>query len=231
MLIEHILRDGDAVERVLGVVAAVDRDRGPAQTAIVGARHCREHMRADRLVRIADRNRGIEACPKAAPHIKPLRRAADEDRDRLERELCLVCRLGGLTFSASAAAASCAVLAASSLVFASAFAVSSWVASSAARAAAFCFRSSARALASSVLAAASTFSAKASAASARVLSASSLRSDAGNGAAARAAMVAAPFAWSANLAASAASRASVSARAGASARPSHSARTAPDRKT
>jgi malate synthase len=28
--IEHILRDGDAVERVLGVVPVVDRDRGPA---------------------------------------------------------------------------------------------------------------------------------------------------------------------------------------------------------
>src|SRR5207245_1496549 len=29
--IEHVLRDGDAVERVLGVVAVVDRDRAPAQ--------------------------------------------------------------------------------------------------------------------------------------------------------------------------------------------------------
>src|SRR5215468_12177552 len=29
--IEHILRDGDAVERVLGVVPVIDRDRGPAQ--------------------------------------------------------------------------------------------------------------------------------------------------------------------------------------------------------
>src|SRR5262249_50402676 len=53
--IEHILRDGDAVKRGLGDVPAVDRDRGPAQ-APVGARHGRKHMRADRLVGIADRD-------------------------------------------------------------------------------------------------------------------------------------------------------------------------------
>src|SRR5213079_3218631 len=32
--IEHLLRDGDAVERGLGVVPVVDRDRGPAQARI-----------------------------------------------------------------------------------------------------------------------------------------------------------------------------------------------------
>src|SRR5437879_5545392 len=38
--IEHLLRDGDAVERGLGVVAVVDRDRRPAQARPV-ARHRR----------------------------------------------------------------------------------------------------------------------------------------------------------------------------------------------
>src|SRR6516225_8817446 len=60
--IEHILRDGDAVERVLGVLPVVDRDRRPAQAraqARAVARHRREHMRADRLVGIADRDRNL----------------------------------------------------------------------------------------------------------------------------------------------------------------------------
>jgi hypothetical protein len=105
--IEHILRDGDAVERVLGVVAVVDRDRGPAQARVV-ARHRREHMRADPLVGIADRDRNLDAriehlaaavrrrLVRVAPHVKLLRRAADEDRRRLERELRLARRLGGV---------------------------------------------------------------------------------------------------------------------------------------
>src|SRR5437879_538737 len=42
--IEHILRDGDAVERVLGIVAAVDRHRAPAQAGVITC-HRREHMR------------------------------------------------------------------------------------------------------------------------------------------------------------------------------------------
>src|SRR5262249_29683931 len=33
---------------------------------------------------------------RVAPHVKLLRRAADEDRDRLESKLCLACRLGGV---------------------------------------------------------------------------------------------------------------------------------------
>jgi hypothetical protein len=33
---------------------------------------------------------------RVAPQVKLLRRAADEDRDRLERQLCLACRLGGV---------------------------------------------------------------------------------------------------------------------------------------
>jgi uncharacterized membrane protein len=104
--IEHILRDGDAVKRSLGDVPAVDRDRGPAQ-APVGARHGRKHMRADRLVGIADRDRNLngriehltpvrQPLMRVAPHVKLLRRAADEDRNRLERQFCLACRLGGV---------------------------------------------------------------------------------------------------------------------------------------
>src|SRR2546421_8132583 len=92
--IEHILRDGDAVERVLGIVPVVDRDRGPAQAGGV-ARHRREHMRADRLVGIADRYRSLNGriehlapvrprLMRVAPHVKLLRRAADVNRDRLE---------------------------------------------------------------------------------------------------------------------------------------------------
>src|SRR5262245_9568119 len=42
--IEHLLRDADAAERGLGIVPAVDRDRGPAQTAVVTRHRC-EHMR------------------------------------------------------------------------------------------------------------------------------------------------------------------------------------------
>src|SRR5258707_8058632 len=104
--IEHILRDGDAVERVLGVVPVVDRDRGPAQARVV-ARHRREHMPAERLVGIADRDRNLDGrieylapvrplLMSVAPHVKLLRRAADVDRDRLERELRLARRLGGV---------------------------------------------------------------------------------------------------------------------------------------
>ena len=43
--IEHVLRDGDAVERILGFIPVVDRDCGPAQ-ALVVTRHRGEHMRA-----------------------------------------------------------------------------------------------------------------------------------------------------------------------------------------
>ena len=170
----------DAVERGLGVVPVVDRDRGPAQ-ASVGVRHRREHMRADRLVGIADRDRNLEVASNSrlhapAPHIEPLRSAADEERDRLEREFCLARRLGGVgplglgclggvlgrrggvelrlrVGLGRRRAASC---------------------SSAALVAAFCLRFS-RALAWSVLAAASLFSADRESASARALSHSSLR--------------------------------------------------------
>src|SRR5262245_17299456 len=87
--IEHILRDRDAVKRGLGDVPAVDRDRGPAQ-APAGARHGRKHMRADRLVGIADRDRNLngriehlapvwQPLMRVAPHVKLLRRAADKD--------------------------------------------------------------------------------------------------------------------------------------------------------
>src|SRR5262245_24047775 len=87
--IEHILRDGDAVKRGLGDVPAVDRDRGPAQ-APLGARHGRKHMRADRLIGIADRDRDLNSriehlapvrqpLMRVAPHVKLQRRAADED--------------------------------------------------------------------------------------------------------------------------------------------------------
>src|SRR5580698_8992572 len=63
-------------------------------------------MRADRLVGIADRDRNFDAeieylaaiRPRlvgVAPYVKLLRRAADVDGDRLERELGLGRRLGG----------------------------------------------------------------------------------------------------------------------------------------
>ncbi len=64
-------------------------------------------MRADPLVGIADRNRNLNGSIEhlapvwpllmsLAPHVKLLRRAADVDRDRLERELRLARRLGGV---------------------------------------------------------------------------------------------------------------------------------------
>src|SRR5258708_19977197 len=67
-------------------------------------------MRADRLVGIADRDRNLKGriehlapvrprLMRVAPHVKLLRRAADVDRDRLERELCLAPRLGGVGLS------------------------------------------------------------------------------------------------------------------------------------
>ena len=73
------------------IVTAVQR-RPPSR-----ARHRRKHMGADRLVGIADRNRDLEGSLNAAPHIEPLRSAADEDRDRLERELRFARRLGGVS--------------------------------------------------------------------------------------------------------------------------------------
>ena len=72
------------------------------------ARHRREHMRADRPFGIADRDRDLNRCiehdaatvrcrlMRVAAHVKLLRRAADVDRDRLERELRLARRLGGV---------------------------------------------------------------------------------------------------------------------------------------
>jgi hypothetical protein len=227
--IEPILRDGDAVERVLGVVPVVDRDHTPAQVRVV-ARHRREHMRADRLVGISDCDRNLDgriehlAAPvrrrlmRVAPHVELLRRAADVDRDRLERETRLARRLGGvdlprlgrlgrflcggggveLRFRVGPGGVELASQ------------VLAW-------AAAFGLRSSARALAWSVFAASSTLSANASSASARFFSDSSLRSDAVSNAVSRAIVTAPFFASSALLAASAASRASVSARAGAAA--------------
>src|SRR5262245_33573250 len=103
--VEDILRDGDAVERVLGVVAVVDRDRSPTQARIVAA-HRREHMRADPPAEIANRDRSLDGRIEhhapvrqrlvgVAPYVKLLRRAADVDRDRLQRELRLARRLGG----------------------------------------------------------------------------------------------------------------------------------------
>src|SRR5262249_2549478 len=100
--IEHILRDGDAVKRGLGGVPAVDRDRGPAQ-ARGGARHGRKHMRADRLVGIADRDRNLngriehlalvrQRLMRVTPHVKLLGRAADEYRDRRARQPWLAWR-------------------------------------------------------------------------------------------------------------------------------------------
>src|SRR5450631_1680418 len=67
--IEHILRDGDAVERVLGVVPLVDRDRGPAQAGLV-ARHRREYMRADPFLGIADRDGDLNG---RVEHVAPVR--------------------------------------------------------------------------------------------------------------------------------------------------------------
>src|SRR5215472_15565988 len=103
--IYHVLWDGDAIERTLGVVRIVDRDRGPAQAGIL-ARHRGEYVRADRFFRIADRDRDLDAeiehfapvrpqfvC--VAPHVKLLRGAADVDRDRHERELRIERRSGG----------------------------------------------------------------------------------------------------------------------------------------
>src|SRR6185312_564922 len=58
--IEHILRDGDAVERILGFIPVVDRDCGPAQARVV-TRHRGEHMRAYRFVGIVDRDRDLDA--------------------------------------------------------------------------------------------------------------------------------------------------------------------------
>src|SRR5664279_5608045 len=63
-------------------------------------------MRADRPVGIADRDRDLDAriehlaavrpwLVRVAPHVKLLRGAADVDRDRLERELGVGCRLDG----------------------------------------------------------------------------------------------------------------------------------------
>ena len=137
--VEQILREGDAVERVLGVVAIVDRHFAPAQACIV-ARHRGEDVGADRLVGIADRDRyldrGIEHLAAAvrrrlvgvAPHVEFLRRAADVDRDRLEREFGFGRGLGciGLLIPA-ALSASLAAAAASSFSLAPLLSLSIWV--------------------------------------------------------------------------------------------------------
>src|SRR5215469_18903025 len=87
--IEYLLRQGDAVERVLGIVAVVDRDFGPAQGG-AGVRYHREDVRADRLVGVFDGDREFDGCVvhlapvrrpqmRVAPHVKFLRRPADVD--------------------------------------------------------------------------------------------------------------------------------------------------------
>ena len=68
--IEHVLRDGDAVERVLGFIPVVDRDCGPAQARVV-ARHRGEHMRADRFVGIADRDRNLDGRVEYLTPVRP----------------------------------------------------------------------------------------------------------------------------------------------------------------
>src|SRR5262249_42209331 len=90
--VKHILRDRDAVERAFGVVPIVDRNHGPAQARVV-ARHRGEYMRADPLFGIADLDWNLNCriehlaairhrLARGAPHVNPLRRAADVDRDR-----------------------------------------------------------------------------------------------------------------------------------------------------
>jgi len=116
-------------------------------------------MRADRLVGIADRDPELDGeiehlaasvrrrPMRVAPHVKLLRRAADIDRDRLEREARFARHLAVSVFFVWAALTeSFAAAAASSFGFASALAESSLRPASAALAAAFCFSSSARAL-------------------------------------------------------------------------------------
>jgi len=168
-------------------------------------------MRADRLVRIADRDRNLngriehlapvrQRFMRVAPHVKLLRRAADVDRDRLERELRFVRRLrgGGLLCLGRLCGILCGGgggelrcrLGLGGVELRSRFR---------GLGAAFCFRFSARAW--SVFAAASALSTNASSASARVFSLSSLRSDAVSDAASRAVVAAAFLASSAVLAA------------------------------
>ena len=75
--VEHILRNGDTVKRVLGIVAAIDRDRSPAQPPVIGARHRREHMRTDAFVRIAAQGNdwnGAAAPVSLRPEVNKLRR-------------------------------------------------------------------------------------------------------------------------------------------------------------
>src|SRR4051794_7683390 len=98
--IEHFARDRDAVKRAIGIVAVVDRYRTPAQTPAFPRHRC-EYMRADRLAWIADLDRNLDARIEhfaaisyrlacGASHVELLRRTADVDRDRFEREICLV---------------------------------------------------------------------------------------------------------------------------------------------
>ena len=89
----------------LGAVAVVDRHRAPAQPVAV-ARHRGEDVRADLLLRIADRDRDLDAeiehlaavrepLLRVAPDVKLLRRAADVDRHRHHGELGVERGLGG----------------------------------------------------------------------------------------------------------------------------------------
>ena len=82
----------------LSIVTAVQRRR-PASLRAIAVNTCV-------LVAIADRDRNLNGriehlapvrprLMRVAPHVKLLRRAANVNRDRLERELRLVCRLGG----------------------------------------------------------------------------------------------------------------------------------------
>jgi hypothetical protein len=78
----------------------------PANLRIV-ARHRGEHMRTDPFLGIADRDGNLNGriehfaaavrrgFMRVTPYVQFLRRAADVDRDRLERELGLARRLGG----------------------------------------------------------------------------------------------------------------------------------------
>ena len=156
---------------------------------------------------------------RVAPHVELLRRAADVDRDRLEREFCLARSLGQRRPCSSRLPWRCPLRPPRRRASISR---RPWRCRAASQPRRPLARPSASALRpapwpASVFAAASALSADASSASALFLSPSSLRSDAASDAASRAAVAAAFFASSAALTASAASRASASGRDGAAA--------------
>src|SRR5579871_4780948 len=93
--IQHVLRNRDPVERGLGTVSTFQCDHAPSYGCVAARTiHGGEDKRADRTIRVRDRDRTFEGGLEGLPDIEFLRLAADQHRYRRELARGLSRRLG-----------------------------------------------------------------------------------------------------------------------------------------